>query len=132
MSKCHFFSCQSQCRTKRRRFASAARLCWDRVELFFSDWLPFLSAVCVKHGEERQKNKKKKKRKTKLTTRTGGWQHPANRNCVCAELQPMEEQGAREQCVFPGRLEEIGCVAAGGRGPESQQCQGKPDELPSA
>lgn len=44
----------------------------------------------------------------------------------------MGEKGAREQCVLAGRLEEIGCVAVGGRGHESQQCQGKPDELPAA
>lgn len=44
----------------------------------------------------------------------------------------MGEQGAREQCVLAARLEEIGCVAVGGRGPGSQQCQGKPDEPPSA
>lgn len=44
----------------------------------------------------------------------------------------MGEEGAREQCVLAGRLEEIGCVAVGGRGHESQQCQGKPDELPAA
>lgn len=44
----------------------------------------------------------------------------------------MEEQATREQCVVAGRLEEIGCVAVGGRGRGSQQCQGKPDELPSA
>ena len=44
----------------------------------------------------------------------------------------MGVQRAREQCVLAGRLEEIGCVAVGGRGRASQQCQGKPDELPSA
>lgn len=44
----------------------------------------------------------------------------------------MGGEGAREQCMPAGRLEEIGCVAVGGRGRESQQCQGKPDELPSA
>lgn len=44
----------------------------------------------------------------------------------------MGEKRAREQCVLAERLEEIGCVAVGGRGPESQQCQGKPDELPAA
>ncbi len=44
----------------------------------------------------------------------------------------MAGQGAREQCVLAERLEEIGCVAIGGRGRESQQCRGKPDELPSA
>lgn len=104
--------------------------CCGRVEVvFFSDWLPFLSAVCVKHGEE---GKGKKKRKTKLTTRTGGWQHSANHNQVCAERQPIRKQGAREQCVLAWRLEEIGCVAVGGRGLESQRCQSKPDELSSA
>lgn len=44
----------------------------------------------------------------------------------------MGGKRAREQCVLAGRLEEIGCVAVGGRGQESQQCQGKPDELPAA
>lgn len=44
----------------------------------------------------------------------------------------MGVKRAREQCVLAGRLEEIGCVAVGGRGQESQQCQGKPDELPAA
>lgn len=44
----------------------------------------------------------------------------------------MREQGAREQCMLVGRLEEIGCVAVGGRGHESQQCQSKPDEPPAA
>lgn len=44
----------------------------------------------------------------------------------------MVEQRAREQCVPAGLLEEIGCVAVGGRGRESQQCRGKPDELLSA
>lgn len=105
-------------------------LCCGGVEVvffFFFDWLPLLSAVCVKHGAEKQK-----KRKTKLTTRTSGWQHSANHNWVCAELQPMREERAREHCMLVGRLEEIGCVAVGGRGHESQQCQSKPDELPAA
>lgn len=44
----------------------------------------------------------------------------------------MGEEGAREQCMLVGRLEEIGCVAVGGRGHESQQCQSKPGELPAA
>lgn len=44
----------------------------------------------------------------------------------------MGGKRAREQCVLAVRLEEIGCVAVGGRGQESQQCQGKPDELPAA
>lgn len=44
----------------------------------------------------------------------------------------MGEQRAREQCMLVGRLEEIGCVAVGGRGHESQQCQSKPDEPPAA
>lgn len=51
---------------------------------------------------------------------------------MCADPQPMGGERAREQCVLAGRLEEIGCVAVGGRGQESQQCQGKPDELPAA
>lgn len=44
----------------------------------------------------------------------------------------MGKKRAREQCMFAERLEEIGCVAVGGRGLQSQQCQGKPDELPAA
>lgn len=44
----------------------------------------------------------------------------------------MGEERAREHCMLAGRLEEIGCVAVGGRGRGSQQCQGKPDELPTA
>lgn len=50
---------------------------------------------------------------------------------MCAALWPIGKQGAREQCVLAGRLEEIGCVAVGGRGSESQQCQSKPDEPPA-
>lgn len=44
-------------------------LCCGGVEVvfFFFDWLPFLSAVCVKHGAEKQKKKKKKKNKTHNT-----------------------------------------------------------------
>lgn len=44
----------------------------------------------------------------------------------------MGQKRAREQCVLAGRLEEIGCVAVGGRGHGSQQCQSKLDELPAA
>lgn len=44
----------------------------------------------------------------------------------------MGQKRAREQCVLAGRLEEIGCVAVGGRGHWSQQCQSKPDELLAA
>lgn len=119
------FCCHIQCRTKRRRLPvllPVLGLGWGRF--FFSDWLLFLSAVCVKHGEE-------KKRKTNLTTRTRGWQHSANHSRVCAEPQPIGGQGAREQCVLVRRLEEMGCVAVGGRGHQSQQCQGKPGELPA-
>lgn len=34
----------------------------------------------------------------------------------------MGVKRAREQCMHVGRLEEIGCVAVGGRGLGSQQC----------
>lgn len=44
----------------------------------------------------------------------------------------MGKERAREHCMLVGRLEEIGCVAVGGRGRESQPCQSKPDELPAA
>lgn len=83
-------------------------------------------------GEKEEGEGEKKKRITKLTTRKGGWQHSTNHERACEELQPMGEQKAREQCVLAGRLEETGCVVVGGRGHRSQQCQGKPDELPSA
>lgn len=120
----HFFVVKASIK-QRNGGSQCCRLFRGMAEVvFFFDWLPFLSAVCVKHWEG-------KKRKTKPTTHTGGWQHSAYCNPVCAELRPMEGKKTREQCMFAGRLEEIGCVAVGGRGRESQQCQCKPDELPS-
>lgn len=105
-----------------------------RPSLFFSDWLLFLSAVCVKHGEEKRNKKKRqrveKKRKTKLIAHAlSGWQHSTNRDRVCAALRPMGEQGAREHCVLNGWLEEAGVRGRWWAWPPSQQCQGEPDEL---
>lgn len=98
--------CQSQYGTKKRclplhPFSED----WKGLRSFFSDWVR--SQLCVKHG--------RRKRKTKLTTHTGGWQHATNEKQMCVRLQPMGEETTREHCMVAGRLEEIGCVAVGGR-----------------
>lgn len=60
-----------------------------RVEVvFFSDWLPFLSAVCVKHGEE-----KKKKNKTHNTHRRVATLSQSQL-CVCGGLANWKEERA--------------------------------------
>lgn len=70
-----------------------------------------------------------KKEKQNSQRAPGGWQHSANRKGVCAASRPIGGRRARGQCVLSGRLEETGCVAVGGRGLASQQCQSKPSEL---
>lgn len=67
MSKYHFLL-SKPVQNKETAVASAAACTGEGLRsFFFSDWLPFLSAVCVKHGEE--KTEKKKKNKTHNTHR---------------------------------------------------------------
>lgn len=65
--------------------------------LFFSDWLPFLSAVCVKHGAE------KKKRKTNSQhAPAGGNTQPITIECVGSSNQWESRERVNSACSLTG------------------------------
>lgn len=68
MSKYHFLLSKPGSNKETAVASATARARVALRSVFFSDWLPFLSAVCVKHGEEAE-GRKKKKNKTNNTDR---------------------------------------------------------------
>lgn len=60
MSKYHFLLSKPGSNKETAVASATARARVALRSVFFSDWLPFLSAVCVKHGEEAEGGKKEK------------------------------------------------------------------------